>query len=73
MSKKKKTEPKPTPPAADITVDKSDFLAHADSPVERTFVLADEFTRIAGPCPICGTVTGANVCPVDGHNFEVTK
>jgi len=77
MSRKKpvKTEPKPTPPMA---IDKSETLAHDDAPIvipSGPSLGADAAgqSHFAAPsnCPICGTARTADVCPVDGHRFEV--
>ena len=73
MTKRKpKVEPKPTPTAHETSV-ASDAVA--EHPAATVASVAKESVAVgpSGACPICGTARSADVCPVDGYNFEVTK
>lgn len=83
MTKRKKPEPKPTPPAADITVDKSETLAGIDPAhpflADGVVVMApsEPIARIGSAnaviaCPTCGTAKTGNRCEVCGHQEHDT-
>lgn len=54
-------------------LDAAALVAVINAPPEPARVKAFRAAHAGAFCPICGGVRTADICPIDGHRFEVTK